>query len=52
MFSCEFCEMFKNTFFTENLQTTYKSALEQLRKTISGFHYKWNFFLLDVCENC
>ena len=22
MFSCEFCEIFKNTFFTEHLQTT------------------------------
>ena len=22
MFSCEFCEIFKNTFFTEHLRTT------------------------------
>ena len=29
MFSCEFCELSKNTFFKEHLQTTGSETLEQ-----------------------
>ena len=28
VFSCEFCEIFKNTFFTEHLRTTYSESVE------------------------
>ena len=40
VFRCEFCEMFKNTFFTEHLQ-----------KTVSVFKYSLNNFrLLECCK--
>ena len=39
MISCEFCEIFKNTFFTEHLQTT--ASVFHARKT-------WRFQLAPV----
>ena len=42
VFSCEFCEIFKNTFFTERLQTTafvkkiVKNIKEQFKFNITG----------------
>ena len=32
MFSCEFCEIFKNTFFTEHLWTTASECFMKLGK--------------------
>ena len=34
LFSCEFCEVFKNTFFTEHLWTTASSLLKVFTEAI------------------
>ena len=35
MFSCEFCETFKNTFFTEHLRATASAILDsKLQKSL------------------
>ena len=39
VFSCDFCEVFKNTFFTEHLWTTASEYLQQVRCRSSA----WNF---------
>ena len=41
VFSCEFCEIFKNTYFTEHL-----------RMTASGGGMWWNHFVVSTGKNC
>ena len=38
VFSCEFCEILKNTFFTENLWTI-ASSYDSLRRLLKGQKY-------------
>ena len=37
MFSCEFCEISKNTFFTEHLRTTASGCKQKHRKPLDNF---------------
>ena len=41
-FSCEFCKIFKNTFFTEHLWIT-ASILQQLLALYYAIMYSWQF---------
>ena len=43
VFSCEFCEIFKNTFFTEHLWTTASDALELYWNSISARVFSCKF---------
>ena len=36
MFSCEFCEIFKNTFFTEHLRTTASENVKSKNSFVRG----------------
>ena len=38
LFSCEFCEIFKNTYFEEHLRTTASFILVSLLWTLNKFH--------------
>ena len=44
MFSCEFCEHFKNTFFTEHLRPTKKTWISNITQVDSEHvkHLRWN----------
>ena len=44
VFSCEFCEIFKSTFFTEHLQATASISFKSVKKSEVFFHWvlKWN----------
>ena len=50
MFSCEFCEIFKNTFFTENLQAT-TSGIGSISKTCNLVQWlsAYQLYDLDLC---
>ena len=48
MFSCEYCEICKNTFFIENLRTT---ASELLRTPIFTEHFRWLLLVFwEICK--
>ena len=63
MFSCEFCEISKNTFFTKHVWTTASSVLQihgysllfpkwltlEVRVTLCPHYY---LFSGNVCDNC
>ena len=48
VFSCQFCEIFKNTFFTEYLQTT-ASNFNWLCKDIKKIKHSPDFILTNSC---
>ena len=48
MFSCEFCEIPKNTFFTEHIWTT---ASEIIQKVASVKNFTQNFVSVFYLEN-
>ena len=58
MFSCEFCEISKNTFFTEHLQETVSyilwnlmSSILDLLKMAVKMNYIWAKFVEGKTEN-
>ena len=42
VFYCEFCEIFKNTFFAEHFWTTAPTIDHRIYGTNSSFRVKWN----------
>ena len=68
MFSCEFCENFKNIFFTEHLSWYFASCSDKMAQVtlLKGILYtyvtvllnkslalkKWVFFAIQMQDNC
>ena len=54
LFSCEFCEIFKNIFFTEPLRTAASvptgSIFVSWKNSLLFFHQSWNLPLLNYSE--
>ena len=49
MFSCEFCEIFKNTFFTEHLRATASGTWDKLSKALFLERKSWERWSIYVC---
>ena len=50
VFSCEFCEFFKNTFFTEHFRTTAPGFIEHLRWMRLKNQYKNSTIKMVICH--
>ena len=55
--SCEFCEIFKNTFFTEHLRTTasdFKPVFSSTQFTLHtwSFYIRWIYISYDANSDC
>ena len=55
--SCEFCEIFKNTFFTEHLRTTasdFKPVFSSTQFTLHAwsFYIRWIYISYDANSDC
>ena len=48
MFSCDFFEIFKNTFFTEHLQTTASVDTKNFFKTEQGSYQEMLYVIFDL----
>ena len=48
MFSCEFCEFIKNTFFTEHLQTTASVDTKNSFKVEQNIHQEMLYVICDL----
>ena len=51
MFSCEFCEIFKNTFFTEHLRVTASDIRMQV-VVIYNLNLSWQFLRINFTLFC
>ena len=52
LFSCEFCGIFKKTFFAEHYSTTSSADLRVPGNGSKGVHSKQVFKLVRTCQNC
>ena len=53
MFSCEFCEIFKNNFFTEHLWATASKVLNVIRiQNHNALEQKYLFLNVELAERC